>query len=165
MRGVNFVSLSDRFNMSYEPIPATGCWLWTGYVGSRGYGFIKQNYQTRLAHRVSYELHIKKIPDGMLVCHRCDVPSCVNPWHLFLGTSIDNNQDKANKGRCNPLHGGKHPMAKLTEEQAMAIFHSTEQRNVLAERFGISPITVSDIRKGKRWKQASKRAERKGYGA
>ena len=57
------------------------------------------NGRSMNAHRASFLLFNGEIPDKLFVCHRCDNPSCVNPKHLFLGTSKDNNQDRSNKGR------------------------------------------------------------------
>ena len=75
------------------------CWLWEGTIRSKGYGSFKIRNKVYQAHRLSYNLFIGKIPDGLDICHKCDNPTCVNPKHLFVGTASDNMQDCANKGR------------------------------------------------------------------
>lgn len=77
----------------------SGCWLWTLCYGNDGYGQIKYNRKTNRAHRVSYAAFISPIPSGMVVCHSCDTPACVNPKHLWVGTVKENNDDKLNKKR------------------------------------------------------------------
>lgn len=74
-----------------------GCWLWTG-ANNYKYGHFTLNNEI-YAHRSSFILHGNEIPKGMLVLHKCDVPLCVNPDHLFLGTQKDNMQDKTRKQR------------------------------------------------------------------
>lgn len=94
---ISSASLRARFDAQHRK--GDGCWLWTGRLSVVGYGQIKQHYQTRHAHRVSYELNIGPIPPGLVVCHTCDVRACVNPDHLWLGTFGDNNRDREAKGR------------------------------------------------------------------
>lgn len=76
------------------------CWLWTGMVNRSGYGIFtpSKNYR-RLAHRVVWVLTNGPIPDGLFVCHHCDVRNCIRPDHLFLGTQRDNIVDASRKGR------------------------------------------------------------------
>jgi len=110
-------SLQARFEAKIYREPATGCWLWTGANrGKLKYGIIrstrtKSNPKGRYlaAHRVAWELYRGPIPDGILICHTCDVHQCVNPSHLFLGTHLDNARDAIAKGR--------RPSIKLTKSQ------------------------------------------------
>lgn len=134
-------STQARFDAKYVPIPEVGCWIWTGAVNcERGYGYFLFDGKPRLAHRASWAMHKGQIPDGMNVLHRCDIPSCVNPNHLFLGTLSDNMQDCAAKGRAPQMnkthcingheytpentarnHGGKHKYCRqCTNERARA---------------------------------------------
>jgi hypothetical protein len=71
-----------------------GCWLWAAGLTGR-YGHFEGDY----AHRFAWRIHFGPIPKGRCVCHRCDVPLCVRPDHLFLGTHKDNTQDAIRKGR------------------------------------------------------------------
>lgn len=81
-----------------------GCWLWTASTNHWGYGQLSCPGRSYLrAHRLSYEMHVGPIPDGLFVCHRCDVPACVRPDHLFLGTPKDNVDDMVAKGRHRPV--------------------------------------------------------------
>lgn len=81
------------------PVTESGCWLWMNSSNSNVYGRLYFNGHMWLAHRLSYETFVGEIGDKMLICHKCDTPSCINPDHLFQGTMKDNMQDASKKGR------------------------------------------------------------------
>lgn len=81
------------------PEPNSGCLLWEGAVSRYGYGHVRRGGKDIVLHRLVWEEANGSIPDGLHVLHRCDVPSCVNINHLFLGTRFDNMQDIVAKGR------------------------------------------------------------------
>jgi hypothetical protein len=99
------------------------CWEWTAYCATNGYGSFRVRNKTILVHRMSYEIANGKIEKGVLVCHKCDNPCCVNPKHLFLGTHKDNADDMVKKGRGKPpmLKGEKCPAHKLTKNEVIEI--------------------------------------------
>ena len=86
-------------------VKTDGCWEWTAGM-SHGYGAIGQDGYMMLAHRVSWVLYRGPIPDGMLVLHKCNNRSCVNPDHLYVGDYSDNMRDTVMSGRggsvCRP---------------------------------------------------------------
>lgn len=92
-------SISRRLQSKSKLSKTTGCILWTGAKTSAGYGMLRFNKKAYRTHRLSYIEAFGEIKEGMHVLHRCDVPSCINPQHLFLGTHADNMRDMAAKGR------------------------------------------------------------------
>jgi hypothetical protein len=82
-----------------DPVWPRDCWPWGGGA-SKGYGAFYVDGRTQLAHRISYQIFVGPIPKGMVVCHDCDRPDCVNPHHLFVGTQQDNVSDMRAKGRA-----------------------------------------------------------------
>lgn len=142
-----------RLERGYIPVTETGCWLWLKATDNFGYGRIG-TIGTNIvnAHRVSYELHKGKIPKGMCVCHTCDVPSCINPAHLFLGTKAENSADMALKKRS--TYGEKNPMSKLTESDVKNIFNDNRTQQEIANDYGIKQQAVSKIKLKLRWRIA-----------
>ena len=125
-----------------------GCWLWKGAVGSDGYGRLRRRGVTYSAHRFAYELFKGPIPEGLCVMHRCDVPHCVNPTHLVVGTKADNSRDMLRKGRDG------YSVHKLSYEQVIEVrkmLSSGATKAEVSERFGICRSTVQDIETGATW--------------
>ena len=143
------------FDEKYIPEPNSGCWIWTAGVVSAGYGALKVNGVQEPAHRHSWILYRGPIPEGMQICHKCDTPSCVNPDHLFLGTGADNMADKTRKGRHRYPVGSQISWATLNENDVRAIRSDQRQGRVLAREYGVSPATISNIKRGKGWRHVS----------
>lgn len=81
------------------------CWMWNSTKDGNGYGFFKIKNRSIRAHRMMWSIsNSKEIPEGMVICHSCDTPGCVNPAHLFVGTQLDNMRDCAEKGRMRKTH-------------------------------------------------------------
>ena len=147
---------SERFWAMVEMIPFHACWEWMGAINSRGYGNFtrgrKREGQVR-AHRFSWELHNGPIPKNMVVCHRCDNPSCVRPDHLFLGTTAENNRDCARKGRT--YDGPRPGCAKLIASQVQEIrmLHASgHSMRSIGRRYGVTWENIRAIVYRRTWK-------------
>jgi len=148
--------VKERILSNIEIVTESGCWIWRLEVNNWGYGKIKIKGRTVSAHRASYSEFIGGIPDKLCVLHRCDVPSCVNPDHLFLGTHQDNSDDRGRKGRAKGAikrerHGEANPNAKLTEKKVLEIRSSKEPSDILAKKYNVSSGYISEIKAGKKW--------------
>jgi hypothetical protein len=148
-----------RFEARVVGEPNSGCWLWAGYCDRSGYGRISvraadgQRDPSASTHRVSYEHFVGPIPNGLYVLHRCDVPACVNPAHLFVGTHAENMADMRHKSRAYRGRGEKACGAKLTDAQAAevcALVAGGMTQQAAADHFGVHQTTVSLIVRGKR---------------
>lgn len=132
------------------------CWLWTGACSAAGYGQLGAGGRggtILYAHRISAEIHLGPIPDGLHVLHRCDTPACVNPAHLSFGTHRDNMADARRKGRN--TFAERHGQSKLTAEQAREIKRLCKDRAVsqhqLARRFAVTRSCIAHIAQGLTW--------------
>lgn len=97
-----FDKIKDRLEKYSEKITETGCQIWTGASQKGERGCLRnENKVVEAAHRLSFRMSrdLKEIPDNLFVLHKCDIGSCINPDHLFLGTQLDNIRDMDNKGR------------------------------------------------------------------
>jgi hypothetical protein len=143
----------DRLSNSVERVTETGCWLWMGYCDKNGYGRVTLGRKNAQAHRHSYSEFVGPIPKDMYVCHRCDVPSCINPDHLFLGTQKQNMLDRDKKGRV--ASGERNGKTWLTEAQVKMIRHlyfaERRKQNEIARHFGALPQTVWSIVHERNW--------------
>lgn len=133
----------------------SGCWLWSGAKVS-GYGALscKPSGNWRLAHRATFIYCRGKIPYGMSVLHSCDVRSCVNPSHLFLGTDKDNGFDRKMKGRNAKKEGELNGMAKLSKCEVIMVREDVGRGMSLlaiAKKHGISKSQVARIKDGTSW--------------
>ncbi len=146
------------------------CWLWQGNVLQSGYGRIKISGTTWRAHRLAWMLKYGTIPNGLLICHTCDVKRCVNPAHMFLGTHADNHADRNRKGRQakgdrngSRLHpermprGEAHGMSRLTTQQVVEIrqkyAHREKSQAALGDEYGVNQTHISRIIRQVNWKE------------
>lgn len=143
-----------------HPVLGTRCWLWTAnrvgrvsknYPSQSQHGqftySVNQRQRHVYAHRFAWELKHGPIPPGMQVCHRCDVPLCVNDAHHFLGTQGDNLKDAARKGRLTVPRNGL-----LSLYDRLRIYREPAYRGVcvtLAREYGVSRACISVIRSGR----------------
>lgn len=143
------LSMREVLEWSSIPEPNSGCHLWIKATTRQGYGQFSWNDRLLLAHRAAYEATHGPIPPGMVVCHKCDVPGCVNPAHLFVGSQKANMADAQAKGRA--VHGIGHSLAKLTDVDARNIFASRLSYRQLAARYGVSVTLIYRIKKRLAW--------------
>lgn len=144
-----------RFKMQYK-VAKNGCWEWIGGKDPDGYGTFRGEHlgqSFKRAHRWSWAYHNnQKVPAGASVCHSCDNPACVNPEHLWVGSTLENQRDKWAKGRGGIPFGENASRAKLTEEQARAILVDPRPNSRVAADYGVAASTVGDIKGRGSWR-------------
>lgn len=123
------------------------CWIWNG-CKSKGYGLLRYKRKIFRAHRFVWSAVNGEIPNGKLVCHKCDVPSCVNPSHLFIGTDLDNALDKVKKGRHKCGIGGKCKHTIDTLKWASELRRSGYRYSSISEITGVPKSTLLSFMNG-----------------
>lgn len=94
------LDLIHKIEIKVNPNFKMPCYLWTGRTNKKGYGRIDRKNKTLSTHRYAWMSVNGPIPKGLFVLHKCDIPNCINPDHLFLGTHQDNMDDMKVKGRA-----------------------------------------------------------------
>jgi hypothetical protein len=158
----------ERFWSKVDVREPDECWEWKAGRDRDGYGLFQLKRRQIRAHRFAWELANGSLLGQLHALHSCDNPSCCNPTHLFPGTNTENTADMVAKGRNakganhgrytkpeRSARGSQSPLAKLNEWQVIGIMaqwlQGTQQKQI-AERYGLFPLTVGLIVRGKTWR-------------
>ena len=144
-----------------DPYGSDACWLWTAGVTTKGYGKFRTGWDNATrsyawqpaAHNYSWIHYYGEIPEGLLVCHACDVRLCVRPDHLFLGTPQENTDDMWEKGRGS--RGEQLPQHVVTEAEVKLIRQYAAEGYThagIASVFGVQREAIGKIVRRERWK-------------
>ena len=147
-------------NIKFPLVNEDECWNWGAGCFGNGYGQFRIGKKKHRTHRLMYETYIAPIPNGKIVCHKCDNPKCVRPSHLFLGTNKDNSSDRDSKGRgaynnLKPQPGIKNGSSVLRPNQViqiMNLFESGSTDDQLSHAYCMSKSQIRNIRNGRAWK-------------
>ena len=147
-------AIKARLMKRAEPIPFSGCIIWTGDADKNGYGWITIGGKKQYTHRVSH--WVFKGQPNYFVCHTCDVPSCINPDHLYDGTNSQNMQDRSRRGRALMATGERHGKSRFTQSQIESMREMKAQGKTLreiADAFGTkSTGHICNIVNNKLWR-------------
>ena len=154
-------TIEQRFWEKVNQAGPDDCWPWTRARRSKGYGQfrIRTGESPQIASRVAWGLTYGDIPEGLVVCHKCDNPPCCNPRHLFLGTPEENTADMVAKGR----HALASPAAvaelvvrvrRLTDSQIAEVRQLRSRgmsHRAIAARFDVHHSTITRLLNGRHW--------------
>lgn len=147
-------NVSDRFWEKVNIKDQDECWEWQASLRHGfGYGQFSFNGYPEFAHRVAWVLTNGNIPKDKIVCHKCDNPLCVNPFHLFLGDQLKNIHDMISKER-DALIGVRNPRSKLNDvdvKKARSLRKKGMSYNNIGKLFNVSRQTITDAITYKTW--------------
>lgn len=159
------LTTTERFWSKVDKRGADECWPWMGATQSKGYGQFSYGGRPRLATHIAWLLSRGELPGaGQCVCHSCDVPRCVNPAHLFIGTQADNMRDMQRKGRARGparSHRGTYtpetsPSRRLSYDdvrRARAMLSAGQSQHSVACALGVSRGAIQALANGRTWKE------------
>lgn len=117
-------------------VEANGCWIWARAINRKGYGVLRGE-KTQFAHRVIWNRFMGTVPPGKELDHLCRVRACVNPVHLEPVSHAENCRRGA--------------VAKLSISDVATIRVDRDDIGTLAERYGVTPDHIRDIRAKRVW--------------
>lgn len=124
------------------------CWNWKGHK-KKGYGYFSFHQILYRAHRISYEIVYGEIPEGKLICHKCDNPACVNPHHLFLGTAKENTHDMIRKGRLKKNRGENKGVSYRKETGKWRARYMRDYKTILVGQFDTREQAVEALQRSR----------------
>lgn len=140
------------------------CWNWIRHIDTVGYGRFYIDGINDLAHRISFIIHYGEIQQNMQILHNCDNRKCVNPNHLFIGTNLDNVNDRVVKNRSYRPKGELSPLSKLTKDQVIEIRERYKKEisissltkkfdivTCLAKEFNVKRQQIIEIIRNRHW--------------
>ena len=148
-----------RFHLKFHRLSAEECWPWHGSRSPDGYGEIRFTRSRKKAVATHVAIFVDRreiVPSGMLVCHTCDNPPCVNPNHLYVGSRADNMRDMHDRGlwHSGQVKGEDNGNSVLKDSdifQIVSMINGGLTNSAIASRFGVTHSTISLIRLGKKW--------------
>jgi hypothetical protein len=149
----DFKSMAEAI-VANSQLQPNGCRFFMGTRTGKGYGEIRRRGKNYRAHRVIYEAKHGPLPKGILACHSCDNPPCVEEGHLFAGTPKDNTLDMTQKDRARGrlVLGHKLTHRRFSDEDIAEMrteYAAGVTQVELAQRFGTWQGNVSNLINGR----------------
>ena len=134
-------------------INENGCHVYNGTLNKQGYAEPRIDGKLMRLHRAAYAHTYGPLPrpDHLIVCHSCGNRACINPRHLYLGTTKDNARDMVLHGNAGKLKGEMVGNSKLKKRDILSIRSSDLMGIDLAKQYKVTPQTISDVRSRKTW--------------